>query len=265
MAAKNLRRLQSHNLAAKGAYLLSLNKYCLDHKVFKKLQELETQEEMNWPAIETLDRVITHGMLHDEKSCRFRGQDPWSPKLSKARMKVEILKLAMSMARTKRDYRQRIDKLLGEYGDLLEIPNLIPEVQTALRLSQKELRVVLQNAANEQKEYLQSKQSAAVISSDPAAALKWRNLQRAEEIKAMYRKLRFIRQDSVQQSGLSRIEVPTDPTEDPKKCKDWTTIDAPEEMNKSTVILRLSHTLPQKVNRPTETALRRLKGNCRTG
>jgi hypothetical protein len=33
------------------------------------------------------------------------------------------------------------------------------------------------------------------------------------------------------------------------------------QRNKCTVILRLSHTLPQKVNRPTETTLRRLKGN----
>jgi hypothetical protein len=170
-------------------------------------------------------------MLHAKKSCRFRGQDPWSPKLSKARMKVEIFKLAMSMARTNRDYRQRIDKLLGEYGNLLEIPDLVQEVQTALRLAQKELCVVL-HSLSWRKKYLQSKQSAAVISSDPAAALKWRNLQSAEEIKAMYRKLRFIRQDSPQQSGLSRIEVPTNPNDDPKKCNDWTTIDTPAEMTK---------------------------------
>jgi hypothetical protein len=114
MASNNLCRLQSHNLAAKGAYLLSLDKYCMDHKVFKKLHELEIQEEVNWQALEALDQVITRGMLHAEKSCRFCGQDPWSPKLSKARMKVEILKLAMSMARTNRDYRQRIDKVVGD-------------------------------------------------------------------------------------------------------------------------------------------------------
>jgi hypothetical protein len=137
----------------------------------------------------------------------------------------------MSMAWTNRDYCKQIDKFLGEYGDLLEIPDLVPEVQVALRLAQKELCIVLQNAAAEHKEYLQSKQSAAVILSDPAAALKWRNLQRAEGIKAMYRKLRFIRQESGQQSGLSRIEMPN-PTDDPKQCNDWTTIDAPAEMTK---------------------------------
>jgi hypothetical protein len=71
MASKNLRRLQSHNLAAKGAYLLSLDKYCADHKIFKKLHELEIQEDVNWQALKTLDQVITRGMLHAEKSCRF--------------------------------------------------------------------------------------------------------------------------------------------------------------------------------------------------
>jgi hypothetical protein len=49
-------------------------------------------------------------------------------------------------------------------------------------------------------------------------------------IKAMYKKIRLICRDSIQQSGLSRIQVSTDPTQDPKKCNDWTTIDNPQEM-----------------------------------
>jgi hypothetical protein len=58
--------------------------------------------------------------------------------------------------------------------------------------------------------------------------LKRKNLQRAKEIKAKYRKLCFIRRDSTQQSGLASIQVPTDPQLDPKKCKDWTAIDTPK-------------------------------------
>jgi hypothetical protein len=98
MASKNLLRLQSHNFAAKKAYILSLDKYCAENKVFTKIHKLELQEAVNWKEPETLDRVITRGMRHTQKSCRFCGQNPWSPKLSKARMKVKILKLAMSMA-----------------------------------------------------------------------------------------------------------------------------------------------------------------------
>jgi hypothetical protein len=55
-------------------------------------------------------------------------------------------------------------------------------------------------------------------------------MQRAEAIKAMYRKLRFICRDSTEQSGLSYIEVPTNPSEDPKKCTDWTKINTPDKI-----------------------------------
>ena len=79
---------------------------------------------------------------------------------------------------------------------------------------------------------MQDKLSEATIASNSAEAIKWKNQQRAEEIKAMYRKLRFIRKDSTRQNGLSRLEVPADPTEDQKKCTAWKTIDVPEEITK---------------------------------
>jgi hypothetical protein len=143
---------------------------------------------------------------------------------------VEIYKLSLSMARTEFDFRKRIDMLLGEYGEALEIPNLVNKIQRFLRVAQLELKAVLLDAETARKKFLQTRQTEAAIASDPKEALKWKNIQRAEEIKAMYRKLRFIRRDSTQQSGLSFIEVPTNPSDDPKKCTDWTKIDNPQEI-----------------------------------
>jgi hypothetical protein len=82
------------------------------------------------------DRDITRGMLSADSHCCFRGHNPWPPALKKARMKVEILKLALSMSRTGKDCQIYIDKLLGLYGDLLEIPNKVKSIQIVVHLAQ---------------------------------------------------------------------------------------------------------------------------------
>jgi hypothetical protein len=193
LATTATRRLQSKNLQAKGAYLLRIQKYCKDHTVHQRLAALELDEDLDWSKVESLDRDVTRGMLSAESHCRYRGCDKWSPALKKARMKVEILKLALSMNRTRKDCRLRIDKLQGQLGELMEIPDSVTRLQAALRLAQRELQAFLLEAAAERKKFLQEKETAATIASDPQAALKWKNLQRAEKIKAMYRKLRFLR------------------------------------------------------------------------
>ena len=53
-----------------------------------------------------------------------------------ARMKVEILKLTMSMAKTKRDYRSRIDYLVGIYGNPIDIPTVITQLSVVLCTAQ---------------------------------------------------------------------------------------------------------------------------------
>lgn len=228
--SKSFRRLQSKNLQAKGRYLLTLDKYLAKHKVYSRLADLQKQDTIQWRLANKLDNDITRGMLAAEKSCRYLGKDPWSPKLKKARLKVEILKLSLSMAKSQRDYRVRIEKLQGLYGDLMEIPNRTEDINKSLRLAQSELNAVLKTSLDDRKKFLQTKQTAAAIASDPKEALKWRNIQKSEEIKAMYRKLRYIRKDSTQQSGLSRLQVPVDSNIDPKKCTDWKVIDTPHEI-----------------------------------
>ena len=54
-------------------------------------------------------------------------------------------------------------------------------------------------------------------------------LQHAEQTKWMYQKLRYIR--GIQKTGISRLEVPQDPTNfDYKQCTEWITIDTPQEI-----------------------------------
>jgi hypothetical protein len=104
-----------------------------------------------------------------------------------------------------------------------------------------ELRAVLLQATAERKKFLADQTTLAVLSGDPADVKKWRQLQKAEEIKAMYKKLRFIRRDNTNQSGLSRLEVPTDPTDDPKKCTSWKTVNSAEEITQYLLARNRSH------------------------
>ena len=228
MAPKACRRLQSTNLIAKGNYILGFHKYCIKHNVFKRLTALQEHPYPSWSRIEKLDKDITRAMLHAEKQCRYLGTDPWSPRLKQARLKVEIYKLALSSTRTGNDYTAQINSLLSSHTELLDLPTTASLIKPLLRVAQLELRGTLKQAASERQKFLQTKQSQALSTNDPKEAAKWKQIKKAEEIKAMYAKLRFIRKDSTQQSGLSRLEVPINPTDDPKQCTEWKTVDSPE-------------------------------------
>jgi hypothetical protein len=106
----------------------------------------------------------------------------------------------------------------------------IPTIQVSLRRAQPELQAVVKEATHARQEFLLHKQTSATISSNPTEALKWRNIMKAEEIKRMYRKLRFVCKDCTRQPGLSSLLIPTNPLDDPKKCNDWTTVDTPAEI-----------------------------------
>jgi hypothetical protein len=48
-------------------------------------------------------------------------------------------------------------------------------------------------------------------------------------MKKLFSKIRYLRTPE-RQTGVSSIQVPVIPTENPKECKDWITVDAPNEV-----------------------------------
>ena len=56
-----------------------------------------------------------------------------------------------------------------------------------------------------------------------------RRLRRAELIKLLFEKLKAQRARG-HRSGVTRIEIPVHPHDDPKTCQDWQTIDVPDEI-----------------------------------
>jgi hypothetical protein len=118
--------------------------------------------------------------------------------------------------------RYKLSRLLEKYATPLDVPDTKADITKALRKAfQKE-------AAENQRSFLLKRACEAQMLQDAIPLKAAKCIAKAEEMKALHAKLRFISKDSDQQSGLTRLHVPTGPSQDPKKCTEWTTVDTPE-------------------------------------
>lgn len=95
------------------------------------------------------------------------------------------------------------------------------------------LRSIRQQAEEKRQHYLEEKATLYAALEQKSKAHIVRRLKRAEALHCCYQKLRFIRRDEAN-SGLSELQVPTDPSIDPKSCSThpdhWQTITIPEQI-----------------------------------
>ena len=222
------RRLQSKCLSSRKTYIEALHQYCLDHNIFER--QLKLEDAPSHTLAEAIDRDITRGMHAAEARCRLVGSDPWSITLQQAYYLVEIYKHAMSMLRVGFDSRHKLERLLGKYGTPIDIPDDMDTIKKSLLEAQSALRRARQDAAAHRRALLLKRISDAAVASDPKKSKAAKQIARAEAIKAVHAKIRFLSKESDQQSGLKYLEVPQDPTDDPKKCTTWMTVDTPEDI-----------------------------------
>ena len=192
MVSSKQRRLQSKSLPSRNNYIHELHQYCIDHTIFQRIDKLMLSPS---PATaEAIDRDITRGMPSAELRCRTVGPDPWSIKLKKARLLVEIFKHSLSMLRFGLDTRHKIDRLLAKYVEPIDLPDKITEVKSGLKDAQSNLRQVRQDAAAHRKEMLTNRISAAQIQQDPTKKNAVERIAKAEALKELHSKLKFISQ-----------------------------------------------------------------------
>jgi hypothetical protein len=70
--------------------------------------------------------------------------------------------------------------------------------------------------------------TSSPFKSDKEHSQKLRRLQKAEDLKQLFRKLKALRTD--QRQGVTRVEIPLHPGTDPKSCTEWRQIDVPTEV-----------------------------------
>ena len=152
MTGHNQRRLQSKSLPSRVKYIDEFHKYCVDHTVFQRLDELHDSPSLS--RAESIDRDITRGMLAAEARCYLLGHDQWSLRLQQARLLVDIFKHALSMVRLGLESRNKINNLLSKYKIPIDIPDNLVNIKTSLKDAQADLRHTRKNAAQHRKDLL---------------------------------------------------------------------------------------------------------------
>ena len=141
------------------------------------------------------------------------------------------------MARTGIDHTAIIQNELATIGESFQIPSSAGACSTALKRAKQHVSEIIRRSFST-RESERDKQIAVleseIASTKPSKEKKQkliilRNLKKAEAIKILFHKLQILRKTR-QRSGITRLEIPTNPDDDPKTCNHWKVIDIPTDI-----------------------------------
>jgi hypothetical protein len=172
-------------------------------------------------------------LMAENKINRY-GEPAWSVALDQARKKTVILCKCLSMIRTGLDLTTIINDSNSTLDTPLQMPTTKQEWCAQLQQIKREIDDIVANSVKLREEELQNRIATLEISgkkSDAATAIILRRLQKAEEIKRMFAKLKSFRIKD-KRRDVTAIEIPLHPETDPKTCHEWQTIEVPSEIVK---------------------------------
>jgi exonuclease III len=225
------RIMSSTNITQVTQYIRKKYELLEQHNAFSRSQQL-TREGNRHVYAERLDRDVTMASLTAEKSVKRYGEAEWSLELASLRHKVSILSKCLSMARNGIDLTRQIQHDLSGTAFDFELPSTIGECQTLLRETKMQVKQVVTNSYAQRTKERQDKLRALEASTkqaDKKKARVLRHLRKAEDIKHLFRKIDHLRGRKVKR-GVTRIEIPLHPHEDPKNCTEWQVVDVPTEI-----------------------------------
>lgn len=202
------------------------------HNIEARLTHLERLTEPDHNFAERLDKDMTRASKIAEKSVRRKYQTPWSPIMAKAWALIHLYKTVLSQHKnpqinnwaTIHTWQKRYE------GMPTELPTTLQETQTKLKEAYQNLRKVRQQAEAHRQAHLETKAMLYATLEHRNKEKIIRQIQRAEDMKTCYNKLRYLRRDT-ETAGISELQIPKDPTMDPKKCpqdqKYWNTVKVP--------------------------------------
>ena len=206
------------------------------HNIKRRIAQLENLTEADHVFAERLDADISRASRIAAKRVKATRQSPWSPDLARTwatihlllTLKSQILNPHLDNWETIHTWRQKYKVMTQE-----ALPTTIAEIKQRLREAREKLKEIRQNAEELRQQYLDQKADVYAMTEDIHKAKILRRIKRAEALKKCYRKIQFIRREP-NGRGLSEIQVPADPTMDPKQCpKDnayWRTVQTPDEI-----------------------------------
>lgn len=231
LSALEPRILKSNNLNQVTAYIRRKYQILQQHNVFRRVERLLFLGNCHLFA-ERLDKDVVKASLAAEKSIRRYGEPQWSVELHRARKKVQVLKNACPWPRPRFDNEERIRTEWTNLNVMEEPPRNERDCIQQLRRSEQRVREIV-NGSFERREQerlhrIQDLQASG-LASDRTQAKILRQIHAAEAKNRVYAKLRSLRMVN-ERTGVSRIEIPLHPDQDPKTCSEWQQIDVPTEV-----------------------------------
>jgi hypothetical protein len=211
------RILKSNNKNQVTAYIKAKHKFLVDHNVFQRTKRLECSGNRHQYA-ERMDRDVVAASLAAEQSIPQYDKPPWSVELAHTRKKAQLLRKILSHARTGIGDYEKITNDWQEIEPLEDMPTTIQESTTLLReiksVVRELIKVSFEKREQEQRRLIEELRSSTK-KSDKERAEQIRRIQKAEAINRLFAKLRSLR-ITKDKKGVTSIEIPTNPTVDPK-------------------------------------------------
>ena len=177
---------------------------------------------------EKLDKLLTNASQYAELQCQTKKRSLLPKSLVTLMDKYNFYRKCMSELKTG---KQIIPSGTAEVVNQNKSPSSIEECNSILRSLKKEIREEEKSIQQSLEEEMDSSIEECMLSGDKQKEKELRNLRKARELNAVFSKLNKIRRNSTN-SSFNSIDIPTDLPDKPKEAKQWTTIDAPEEITK---------------------------------
>ena len=227
------RVLHSNNIRQVTKYIQLKHRMLTACNAFERGNQLEKPDNRHTFA-ERLDADVLRCSLSAEKRIKKYKEPAWSIELAEARKKVSILSKALSMARTNVDHMEILHREMNNMTTPVLFPESLEECSIELRKAKREVSEIISRSfttRESEREEMIARLEADITDTkkSKAKARILRNLKKAEELRKLFLKIKTLRQTQ-QRNGITRIEIPTDPTDDPKTCINWKMIDVPTEV-----------------------------------
>jgi hypothetical protein len=211
MAPHALRGLQSRNLQD------YLDAHLTKHFIYEKVEALIAHPTLRPTKDNPLDRLITKGMLTAENRVKKERRLPGSPELIQAVERATLWKQAISSFLNDVDMTEQINRTLTNLNEPISLPEDLASCSQGLQQSLLSLRLLSAQAADAHRKLLTTAilaHEAADTPHNTQSATAARHIQKAEEIKQLFRKLNGIYK-TLQPSGLNRMSTSGKPTGHP--------------------------------------------------
>ena len=189
MAPLALRGLQSRNSTDVTRYVDYLDAHFERHRIYEKARELVAHPALRPTQANTLDRLITEGMLSAEKQVKKKRRLPWLPQLIQAVEQVTLWKQAVLSCLNDVDMTEQINRTLSNLDTQIELPADLESRRQGLKQSLQSLHHISAQAVEQRRQFLSMTIIAHEAASTPAddkSAIAARHIQKAEEIKQLF-------------------------------------------------------------------------------